>query len=216
MNELAYCAATKASIVGVDRDNTPIEAEMWDKHRQLKTVTVAELLERGHAVLDAPSLAVLGVVSPAEIVELRKYGQGYFDLVRLSQDPAFASADLSQFGRRFVFAAVDYWRAICDRFAAAHPSLAKRQTKLAFFLGSLPLVGEWTQSTVSVGVDVGRAAIAAASPLAGVVAGAASEPIKRLSLRMLFLTDSAEFRRIQSVIPNRAWFKRSEPSLTSE
>jgi hypothetical protein len=216
MNELAYCSATDASIVGVDRDGTPIEAEVWDKNQQLKTVSVAELLERGHAVLDAPSLAVLGVISPSEIVELRKYGQGYFDLLRLSQDAAFASADLSQFGRRFVFAAVDYWRTICDRFAAAHPTLAKRQTKLAFFLGSLPLIGEWAQSAVSVGVDIGRAAVAASNPLAGIVADAASPQIKRVSLRMLFLADSAEFRRIQSVIPNRAWFKRSEPSLKTE
>jgi hypothetical protein len=216
MNELAYCKATDASIVGVDRDGTPIEAEVWDKQEQLKTVRVGELLERGNAILDAPSMAVLGLLSPSEIVELRQLGQGYFDLIRVSQDAAFATADLTDFGRRFVFAAVDYWRAICDRLASAHPSVATKQTKLAFFLASLPLVGDWGQPAVSVGMDVGRAALTASHPLGGAVADAAYPQVKRLSFRMLFLAESAEFRRLRAVIPNRAWFKRSDPVVKIE
>lgn len=226
VNERTYSNALQASLVGVDQDPTPLEPLFWPEEDVAYTQVHAEsmtadaifqrILEHASEVLDAPSLSVLALLTAEEIDTLRKAGKDYFDLLALSHDPLFVGTN-PDFGGRFVRATAEYWNSICEYLICHHVGSTQKLTRLAIVLGRLPAplthaAKSLFRLTLNVGPTVAKEAVPGLKP-----AVAISEKVaKNLSLRFFLLCDTEELKKIRSVIPDRTWFARPGPFVTSD
>jgi hypothetical protein len=216
INELSYCQQFDAAIVGVDRDRQPINSELWKPtempENKLRRTSVNEILERAIEILDSDSLVVLSRLAPDEIGKLRELGRSYFDMLSLSGNPLYRGNRMPDFGTRFVYTIVDYWKSVCEYLSTHHRSMVKKPTKLALFLGELPgALSKISQSAFTVTVDLAHNIAASQLPAAGPVLSPAKSILERAKLQFLFVCDTEDFRRIKSVLPDKSWFRRSKP-----
>lgn len=216
LNELTYNNSVSSLLLGIDKDTRPVESIFWGEIDELTSKSKSEvgailneILERAYTILDAPSLSILALLPPEEIMNLRQAGQSYFDLLELSQDPLYVK-DQKDFTNRFVQAMVDYWRAIIEHLRRSRQA-TQSQTKLAIFMGELPgPFAKIATSSFCFGLNVGKNLVSRVTQYKTVVEGL-EELSKNVSMRFLFWGDRNELKKIKSVIPNRIWFTKSHP-----
>jgi hypothetical protein len=222
VNELAYGHAAGATLVGADDERHALEGMFWastsDATPNPSAVSAEEvmlrLLERANAVLEAPDLSVLALLSADELLELIRLGRGYFDLARLAQDDAFvrANSDLTQ---RLLSELTTYWQRICDFIVERHPTAVTRPTRLGIFVGRIP--GAFRRlggSGLSLAFNIGTPAANLAAPGSGTALREAEEAVQRnVSFRFLFAAQSEELRRLRGLLPARGWVARQRASV---
>lgn len=217
LNQITYSSFAGASLVGVDADSvTHGSVQVPDGvKKKLARVDIDEIMERADALLDGPSLAILGQLRPDEIAHLRTRGRSYFALLGLSRDYDFRASERPDTGRLFVDAATSYWAEVCEYVRSSYGPLVEKRTRLGVFLGydptrqlSLP------QEVVSLAVEAGAGALSAGGvPAGGEIAKTAKSALGMVKLRFLFVSPTEDFRRIQRVLPRSFWFRRSYPEV---
>lgn len=228
IDEVAYGKVTDAALAGFDQQSSGLDRLLWNQHKSedlhgmdsfAKRFTgdsVGALLERATAVLDAPDLSVLGLISAAEIMELRATGKAYFETLKLMNENPFLEAN-PDFGNRLALITAAYWENICDRLVELHPGSATRPTRLAVLLGRIPrniqrTLGALVQFAVNVGIP------GLAESTSGSFGASGGELVKRsmntdASLRFVMIAETAEMKRIRSIMPNRGWVTAPAPQL---
>jgi hypothetical protein len=226
INELAYSRATSSAMAGVDGQAGELErllsTEPIDEGRRLLTPErlqespIDALLEHATSVLNAPDLALLGLLTPDEIMSLRDLGASYFDLLELVKDRDYIDLHQADFQARLAIVMSAYWEAICDHLVREHPGAATRPTRIAIFLGKLPrFLRQLSVPLVRFAVNVGTPA-ATSALVSGPVLPVMNKAIQDLadySVRFLIVSEGDEIRRIRSVIPSKGWVSSPYPSI---
>ncbi|MGW7597072.1 hypothetical protein [Streptomyces antimycoticus] len=219
MNETAYSSQLGSSLVGADLYGEPLEDTFWPRNdhstgNNASQQVVGELLERASHVLDTPALSVLGLLSAEEIASLREVqGRGYFDLLYLMSEPGH-SQPRQQVVDTFSHVLASYWEGIAEFLREHHPEGTHRPRKLALMLSASPgLLRRFSRDTFSFALNVGVPIAASAGALPVPLAEGTRNLTSGLSLRFLFLAENEELKRIRSVIPNGAWFTKSQPVI---
>ena len=221
VNELAYSADVRASMVGADLYGEPLEDAFWPADPETEPdrpsgPVIESLLEHASSVLDVPALSVLGLLSADEIMGLREsHGRGYFEMLYLMNDPAYVKG--SPHGAAALCRALaSYWTAIADHLARRHPEATHTPRKLAIFLDMTPgVLRRASRESFSFALNVGVPAAAAAGAIPAPIAAASKTlaATASASLRFLFLAESIELRRIRSVIPDGTWLTKASPAI---
>lgn len=222
INEIAYNNNFQTQLIGMNRDEKPVENIFWSEqqdNQQLDVIDKKEssmlsmIIENADDILDAPSLSILGLLSPDEIVQLREMGRQYFELLQLAQDPLYIMST-KDFNTRFYLAISEYWKAIVEYLRITHQSSAQKPSKLGIFFGNLSLpIDTITKETFSFAINVGTNIADSKYPGTKELKEQLDKASKKLFVRFLFWGDTEELKKIKSVIPNRAWFTKSNPMI---
>jgi hypothetical protein len=216
LNQISYSAYANSSLVGLDVDGITSEGHVAQAEvpRQLPKLGLEAVMDRADALLDGPPLAILGLLSPDEIAQLRTLGRPYFSLLALSRDEEFRSQSSSSIGNQFVTAATSYWGQVCDYLRSRYGPVVERRTRLGIFFGYDPARDSLPSEVFSLAVEAGAGVLGAALPGVGqAVAKPATSALKLIRLRFLFVTPTEDFKKIEQVLPRSFWFRRSHPEV---
>lgn len=214
LNEIAYSHYTSSNIVGFDQYEIPIQSSIWgaiDETNSTEKFTsqehaITKFLEYAVSVIDTPSLSLLALLKPEEILELREYGRGYFEFMEHQQRTKFSPLSNLETINSLSYTAIWYWEKICDYLALRHPSPAKKPSKLALFFNRLPTpISKILPNAFHFAVNLGREATFDRVPTAQKLVG-------RL-IHFVFFTDREEFVKLKQVIPNNSWSRGRVPYL---
>ncbi|MGD0068919.1 MAG: hypothetical protein ABSB76_36495 [Streptosporangiaceae bacterium] len=213
LNQISYSAYANSSLVGLDVDSVTGELQA-EVPKQLPNLSVEAIMERADALLDGPPLAILGLLSPDEIAQLRTLGRPYFALLSLSRDEEFRSQSSSSIGNQFVTAATSYWGQVCDYIRSRYGPVVERRTRLGIFFGYDPSRDSLPSEVFSLAVEAGVGVLGAALPGIGQrAASSATSAVKLIRLKFLFVTPTEDFKKIERVLPRSFWFRRSHPEV---
>jgi hypothetical protein len=215
LNQISYSAYANSALVGIDADSITREGYVAQAEvpKQLPELSVEAIMERADALLDGPPLAILGLLSPDEIAQLRTLGRPYFSLLALSRDEEFRSKRGDSIGNLFVGAATSYWAQVCDYIRSRYGPVVERRTQLGIFFGYDPSRDSLPSEVFSLAVEAGVGVLGAAVPGVGPVAKPATSALKLIRLKFLFVTPTEDFKKIRQVLPHSFWFRRSHPDI---
>lgn len=202
INEGAYSAEVGCNLTGFDTETAFVEERIWRldpvaTNLGESSASKGLLIEQAEAVFDAPSLSLLSLLRPAEIIAIRELGRPYFDFAAHASHKAAETAD-DEFRREFSYRARSYWEKICEYIAQTHQGAAKRPRKMALFFKHLPwplskISEESFRFTLNLG---GEATVGGASGISASMARIA---------QFVFLADKDEMKSLRRVLPMGVW-----------
>jgi hypothetical protein len=208
LNEGAYSKTIDCDLTGFDTEEAFVQERIWRpdpvSKLQLGEKGTAGLEERADAAFDSPSLSLLALLTPDQIVEIRAMGNSYFDFAAHRKRTGADPTDIS-FQRDFLYHASNYWQSICEYIAERHPGGAMKPRRLILFLGQLPVpfskISEKAfRFTLSLGSE---------SAIGGDVPGL-KMAISRI-VQFIFLSDTDEMEKLRKLLPFGVW-SRQPPS----
>ena len=164
INQQCCADQAHAGTTGQNLSALDVPALNWNLHvgethelRARPIDMLDDLFERAEVVMEAPSLSLLALLTPEQIIQLRESAQNtVFALARRAlQDPeiallrdAFSNQHtimkytaLDSFVREYIGALANYWRYICDFLERTYPMQARPKGRLAIFShGNLPAI----------------------------------------------------------------------------
>ncbi len=212
LDELCYADWNRARLIGdnsrlwvPELDVAPVSLGML-RHAGDGVIELSEqtdlvtlIRERALRSTEAPGLALLGTLAIDDILALREAGAS---LSQLRDVPA----DIAEIQRRVIDGYMSYWRTICDYLRKHREPVARDSTRIAVFLRRhLPTISHYTSKTASFAIDLGVDALGLILP--GLALSDESKKRLRdlLSLRFLFVGDSAEMKSLMKAIPAHSW-----------
>jgi hypothetical protein len=214
LNESAYSETVNCDLTGFDTEEAFVQERIWRPDPVSKTSMDRKFLkleEHADGSFESPSLSLLSLLTPDQIVEIRAIGNSYFDFAVHKQRTV--SLKDEDFQKEFLYHASNYWQSICNFIAERHPGAAKRPRRLVLFLGQLPaplstISEEAFRFTLSLG---GNLALKAGP--ADLKLGADLKTAVTRLVNFVFLADVQEMTQLRKLLPFGVW-SRKPPSGT--
>ena len=180
INQCCCADLAHAGMSGADYTSLQIRQFNWNVHvgssfnlQVQPPKSLDEILERAEKVLDAPTLAVLALLTPDQVILLREHAkktifkiahegseklwidsiqQEYLDLPTLMK-----YLPIDEFRTRYVEALHEYWQHICEFLEMNYPEHTRTKTKLGIIAyENLPTVPSWARAiALTIGMQLG-------------------------------------------------------------
>jgi len=201
IDEASYAEVTNVGLVGPDTTSGYVVSTIW-RTEAPSPIPVGPPEAFADRVWHVPSIRLLGLLSPVEVLALRDKARPLFEIHELSADAPESEA--ARLRDTYIDRLERYWYAICDAVASRHPEAATAPVRAIVSAGhrwrNAPL---WFRRIPSIVLD-----IPVLLPWKGV--RKAVDLVKdKLSLRIVLSGESPELANLRQLLPRSSWMSAS-------